>query len=355
MSVDMGGRVGSEKFTALRFRRRHIQWVLRWMPILLLFLVACRGQESLQSTAPPVAVINGEQIGIEEFQKRLGEEVALVKGETALTPEQKTSLKEGVLNHLIDEKVMLQRAGQLALTVGDAETEARIGEIKRDYGADNFNSLFGNGGLDYPAWKKALQKRMLFEKVITQDVNAKIRVTDAEAELYYKANPKLYTSAQRVRVAQIVIRDRDRAGAILKRLKAGEDFDKVARAVSIGPEAERGGDLGFFERGTMPEAIDRVVFSLPVGKLSGVVRSPYGFHIFKVLEKDDAKGRKYAEILEWVKADLQKLKEAEAYKRWIEGLKAKAEIRIERPLPDAPALQPAKKATAPTAVEKQER
>lgn len=319
----------------------------------MLSLVACRGQES-PPWAAPVAMVNGDQISLKEFEKKLGEEMALVTGEATLKPEQMTSFKEEVLNHLIDEKVMLQRAAQLSLSVGDAETEARIGELKKDYGGDNFDSLFGEGGIDYPAWKKALQKRMLLEKLITQDVNARIRVTDGEAELHYKANPDLYLTAQRVRFAQIVVRDRDRAGAILKRLKAGEDFGKVARSVSIGPEAERGGDVGFFERGMMPEAIDQVVFSLPVGKLSGVVRSPYGFHIFKVLEKEDARGRKFGEIKERVRADLQKLKEAEEYKRWIDGLKATADIRIKRPLPDIPALQPAKKAAPSTAEGKQQ-
>jgi len=291
--------------------------------------------------------VNGEQIGVGEFEKRLEEQTALVKSKTTLKLEQLTSLKEEVLNRLIEEKVMLQRARELSLTDGDVETEARIGEIRKDYSTESFESLFGSGGIDYPIWKTALQKRMLLEKVIAEDVNAKIQVTDGEAELYFKTNRRLYASARRVRVVQIVIRDRDRAEGLLKRLKAGEDFGKVAREVSIGPEAERGGDLGFFERGMMPEAIDRVVFSLPVGKLSRVVRSPYGFHIFKVLEKDETRGRNFAEIKEWVRADLRKLKEAEEYVRWIEGLKAKAEIRINRPLPDGTALQPAKKTTPP--------
>jgi parvulin-like peptidyl-prolyl isomerase len=327
-------------------------WALRWIPVLFFLLVACRGQESPLPTVAPVATVNGEQIGVKEFEKRLEEEAALVKSEVALTPQQMTSLKEEVLNRLIDEKVMLQRARELSLTVNDTETEARIGEIKKDYSTESFDSLFGNGGIDYPAWKKSLQKRMLLEKIIAQDVNAKIQVTDKEAELYFNANRKLYVSARRVRVAQIVIRDRDRAEGILKRLKAGEDFGKVARADSIGPEAERGGDLGFFERGVMPEAIDRVVFSLPAGKLSRVVRSPYGFHIFKVLEKEETRGRNFAEVKEWVRAELRKAKEAEGYERWIEGLKASAVIRIDRPLPGGPVLQPAKKATPPTAAGK---
>ena len=330
-----------------------MQWALLWILVLILLLVvACRGQEASRSTASPVATVNGEPIGSEEFQKRLEKERALVTSEAALSQEQMTSLKEEALNRLIDEKVMLQRAGQLALAVSDAEIEVRIGEIKKDYGADGFNALFGDGGIDYPVWRKSLQQRMLLEKVITRDVNAKVDVSDREAELYFKANRKLYVSVQRVRAAQIVIRDRDRAEGILKRLRAGEEFGKVAREVSIGPEAEREGDLGFFERGMMPEAIDRVVFSLPVGKLSSVVRSPYGFHVFKVLEKEEARGRNYAEVKEWVRADLRKAREAEEYTRWIEDLKAKAVIRIKRPLPDGPAPQPAKKEAPPTAAGK---
>ena len=110
----------------------------------------------------------------------------------------------------------------------------------------------------------------------------------------------------------------------------------MAREVSIGPEAVRGGDLGFFERGVMPEAIDRMVFSLPVGAVSRVVQSPYGFHIFKILGQEGAGGRKFADVKEKVIADLKKQREAGAYKIWIEGLKAKAAIRINRPLPGGP-------------------
>ena len=181
---------------------------------------------------------------------------------------------------------------------------------------------------------------MLLEKVVAVDVNAKVQVTEAEAESYYKAKRKLYTTDRRVRAAQIVVRDRDRAEAILKRLKAGEEFDKVAREVSIGPEAVKGGDLGFFEQGVMPEAIDRLVFSLPVGKLSGVVQSPYGFHIFKVLGREEGGGRKFAEAKERVIADLRKLKEAEAYERWLDGLKERASVVVNRPLPDGPVPAP---------------
>ncbi len=306
------------------------------MAFLLLAMAACRGQDAPSLVAQPVATVNGERIEVKEFDKRVAEDAALAKGEAPLKAEQYARLKEEVLGRLVEERIMLQRARELLVTVGEAELEARIEEIRKDYADDSFEALFSSDTISFSNWKKALLKRMLLEKVVAVDVNAKIRVTEAEAEDYYKANRKLYAAGRRVRAAQIVVRDSDRAEAILKRLKAGEEFDKVAREVSIGPEAVKGGDLGFFEQGVMPEAIDRLVFSLPVGKLSSVVQSPYGFHIFKVLGREDGGGRTFAEAKERVGADLRKIKEAEAYERWLDGLKERASIVVNRPLPDGP-------------------
>jgi parvulin-like peptidyl-prolyl isomerase len=312
--------------------------VLFCAAVMLLALMACRGQEAPPVVAArPVATVNGERIELKEFEKELAAKMALAKGEMPLKPEQYARLKEEVLGRLVEERIMLQRGRELLVTVSEAELDARIEEIRKDYADGTFNALFSGDTMSFSTWKKALLKRMLLEKVVAGDVNAKVQVADAEAEARYKANRKLYAADRRARAVQIVVRDRDRAEAILKRLKAGEEFDKVAREVSIGPEAAKGGDLGFFAQGVMPEAIDRLVFSLPVGKLSGVVQSPYGFHIFKVLGREEGGGRKFAEAKERVVADLRKLKEAEAYGRWLEALKGRATVVVNRPLPDGPA------------------
>ena len=295
--------------------------------VMLSLIAACGSEKPSPPPMTAVASVNGDAISLAEFEKSLAEETALAKGETPLKAAETESLKEAVLDNLIRDRLMLHRARDLSLSVGEAELVARIEEIRKDYNGQ-FDKLFGDGGIDLHAWREALRKRMLLEKLIALDVNAKIQVTDEEAERYFNANRKVFATDRRVRVAQIVVPDRERAEGILKRLKAGEDFGMVAREVSIGPEAARGGDLGFFERGVMPEAIDRMVFSLLVGKMSRVARSPYGFHIFKVLGQEEAGGRKFAEVKEKVIADLRKQKEAEAYKNWIEGLKAKAAIQI---------------------------
>jgi parvulin-like peptidyl-prolyl isomerase len=173
---------------------------------------------------------------------------------------------------------------------------------------------------------------MLLEKLVERDVNEKVHVTNEEAERYFEANSEAYTTTERLRVAQIVLPDRKRAERTLKRLKEGEDFGMVAKEVSISPDASKGGDLGYLEQGILPEAIDRMVFKLPVGQISRVAKSPYGFHIFKVLEKEEARKGTFTKVRGKVMADLKKQKETEAYRNWIEDLKLKAVIRISQPI-----------------------
>jgi parvulin-like peptidyl-prolyl isomerase len=133
-------------------------------------------------------------------------------------------------------------------------------------------------------------------------------------------------------VAQIVVRKRERAEMILNRLKRGENFDKVAALESIGPEGEKGGDLGFVGPGVMPEEIDAVIFSQRPGEISSVIKSQYGYHIVKIIEIDKGTKKKWADVKERVLTDFRKQKEEQAYVLWLESLRSKAVIKIDQEL-----------------------
>lgn len=320
---------------------RPLRGILTATAVLVFLLAACGGNESQQGPeGTVVALVNGQPIGLREYREKLAEQLALAEGEKPLKPADRERLKEAVLNRLVEETILLQRARELSLAVSEADLSARIEEMKGEYKAEEFSALFGEDRISFPLWREALRRRILLERLVEQDVNAGIVIGEREARKYYDRHRKEYQTQRRVRAAQIVVRDARRARDILKRLKAGEDFGKVARALSIGPEAARGGDLGFFEPGRMPDAIDRVVFALPVGQLSGVVESPYGYHIFKVLEREAGGRTTYAAVRERVVAALRRVKEDEAYEAWLAGLKGKAVIEIARPLPDLPPEEP---------------
>jgi parvulin-like peptidyl-prolyl isomerase len=284
-------------------------------------------------TPKPLATVNGMAISISEFNKRFARDVNSLLDRSSLTPEDYDRLKEEVLNILIDEKVMLFRAKELSISVSDAELAKKIEDIKESYSLeDGFDKALATRKVDYGQWKEELRKRTILENLISAEVNSKIQVKEDEGKAYRREHRGMYAPEKRVHVAQIVVRQREKAEAILKRLMRGEDFGKVARNESIGPEAAAGGDLGFVSQGFMPEEIDAAIFSQRPGEIGPVIRSPFGYHIFKIIEKDKKDKKGWDVIKGQVLTDLRKQKEEREYALWLGALRSKAVIKINRDL-----------------------
>lgn len=298
-------------------------WIIFFSGVI--FIAAC--DKINISSRPYVAEVNGARIYLDDYEKRLAQKKAALPKE--FSPDQDDHferLKEEVLDDMITEKIMYLRARELGLEVGSEELEKRINDIKKEYG-EGFSKLFAEEKLNFEQWKEELKKEMLFEKLVAVDINARINVSDNEAQDYYNKNSDMYKTKPKVRVAQIVVRDLATAREALQQLKAGADFFAVAREKSIGPEAGRGGDLGFITREVMPEPLDKTIFSLRPNKISAVVKSPYGFHIFKVLEIQPAKFKNFAECKQEVIADIRLKKEEVAFGIWLAALKRKTIIK----------------------------
>lgn len=279
---------------------------------------------------PYVARVNGARIYLDEYQKRLAQKKSLLPKEYFSGQDNHTRrLEEEVLDDMITEKIMYLRARELGIDVGAGELDQRINEIKKEYKED-FSRMFTEEKLSFEQWKEELKKEMLFEKLVAVDVNAHVHVSEEEAEDYFNKNADKYNTETKVRVAQIVVRDQATAGEAWQQLKGGADFAEVAGKKSIGPEAGRGGDLGFLTREVMPEPLDKTIFALRLNGISPVVKSQYGFHIFKVLAIEPARAKNYAESKKEVMADIRLLKEESAFTRWLVALKAKAVIKKEQ-------------------------
>ena len=284
-------------------------------------------------TPKPLATVNGAAISIAEFNNRFARDVNSLLDRSSLTPEDNEHLKEEVLNILIDEKVMLLRAKELSISVSDAELAKKIEEIKESYALDGgFEKALATRKVDYGQWKEELRKRSILEKLISAEVNSKIQVKEDEGRAYHRKHRAMYGPEKRVHVAQIVVREQEKAETILKRLMSGEDFGKVAREESIGPEARAGGDLGFVSQGFMPEDIDSAIFSQQPGEIGPVIRSPFGYHIFKIIEKGKKAKRGWDDIRSQVLTDLKMQKEEQEYALWLSALRSKAVIKINRDL-----------------------
>jgi parvulin-like peptidyl-prolyl isomerase len=111
-----------------------------------------------------------------------------------------------------------------------------------------------------------------------------IQVDEEEIQRYYSEHKREFLLPERVKVSQILLQSEDKAVEILESLKDGdpENFRKLAKAQSVGVEASRGGEMGVFAMGQLPEEMEKAIFALKEGEVSPVLESSYGYHIFRL-------------------------------------------------------------------------
>ncbi len=111
-------------------------------------------------------------------------------------------------------------------------------------------------------------------------------------------------------------------------LVGGASFEEVARKYSLSPDRKQGGDLGWFGKGIMPQEFEQICFHLKINELSPVVKTPYGFHIFQVLEMREAGQSAFDEVREEIRERMVGTKGRGLFQSWYEGLRAKAKIEV---------------------------
>jgi peptidyl-prolyl cis-trans isomerase SurA len=214
----------------------------------------------------------------------------------------------GVVNELVEEELLLQKAKDLKIEVPDADVnntvDKQIKEIRGRFPSDaEYRSELQKAGLGTPEeFRRFRADQVRRSELISRTVKQlredgkliSANVTDAEVQDAYERNksslPKREAS---VAWRQIIISPRPTAAAkaaarakadsLLAEIKAGGDFELIAKRESDDPGTKQnGGDLGWNRRGTMVPEFDRWMFALAPGQLSPVIETAFGFHIIRV-------------------------------------------------------------------------
>ncbi len=253
------------------------------------------------------AMVNDEAVLASDVEEQLY--LYLQRANARPDPAQLDTLRRQILDQLIDEKLLLAEAKRQGMTASDAEIEKQIDQAI----ADAKERLGGEA-----AYREQLKRENTSEAQLREKYRGELRrqlmvrrlvekqfprrpVPQTEAEAYFAAHrdkfPKV-PAEMRLSVIQItpepdsaaVAAGRAKALAARRRIVAGEKFAKVAAEVSDDPGSkDAGGDVGFFTHGRMEKAFEDVAFSAPLHQLSQPVRSPYGWHLIEVLERDTVK------------------------------------------------------------------
>jgi peptidyl-prolyl cis-trans isomerase C len=274
-----------------------------------------------------VARIDREEIPIDDFNREFKELVTDPK--SGGSPSELRELKEACLDQMIERKILSREARRMGIQVSAEELSHAILEIKKDYPGEGFGETLNLKGVSLEEWKVRLEEILLAEKMARSARQYQGKIDEKLAREFYDAHRALFQLPRRVRVRQIVVSDGNEAIQIQKRLKKGESFEKLAKEKSLGPEKDRGGDLGFFSEGEKPVEFEHV-FSMEIGSISEVIKSPYGYHLFKVEEKVDPRTIPFEEAKKSILERLEREKGEEEYQRWLKELREKAKVKINK-------------------------
>lgn len=189
-----------------------------------------------------------------------------------------------------------------------------------------------------------VKKKILAQKLLEKEVMELVKTSEDEIKKYYEENKKDYEMPEQVNAAHILVRVKDgaseaedkaaleKAEGLLKKIKEGADFSTVAKENSDCPSSSKGGDLGYFSSGQMVPEFEEAAFKLKVGEVSNIVKTKFGYHIIKVLDKKESRLKELNEVRDEIEQKLTKEKQKSTFENYTEALKAKAKITVNEEL-----------------------
>ncbi|EIC20878.1 peptidylprolyl isomerase [Thiorhodovibrio frisius] len=268
---------------------------------LLLLAIGLFQTPALAATIQPldgiVAVVNEDVIVQSEIENEIDLLMPQLQQSGAAIPP-RPELEQQVLERLILKRLQVQRAKMLGIEVDDATLTQAMENIAARNGMalDELQLTLESSGVDFNDFREDTRMQILTSRLQAQEVAGNIRVSEPEIDRFLATESDSLLERREVRLQHILVALPDEASpediraaeqktqSLLKRLRAGEDFSRIAAANSDGRNAADGGDLGWFAMADVPVLVAAPARQLDKGEVSGPIRSPSGFHLIKVTD-----------------------------------------------------------------------
>ena len=238
--------------------------------------------------------------------------------------------KQRLLDNLINQKLVEQAARDKGIKVSDDDVKKKLDDLRAGFKDDaQYEQALKAAGLDKDTVGEQIRQNMITEKLIASLVSD-TKVSDADIKAYYDKNKAQFAQKAAKRVSQIVFKPEDKATAqkVLTQLQGGSDFAALAKQYSIDTvSASKGGDLGWPTTPNVTE-VQTAIDKLAKGQLSGLVQSPYGWHIIKVTDERAASQKSLDEVKNQIEQIIINQRRADVYQKFLDDLRKKAKIEI---------------------------
>ena len=247
-----------------------------------------------------LATIRDEVITIDDYKKEIA---MLPPSYRALANQNKKQMLEGLIN----KQLLLQEAKR-----------------KNLQNSENVIRLF-----------EKVKEEIMVQEFIDREVSDKAELTDSEIEKYYNENKTLFMDPPKIRACHILVDSEVLAKKVMSDLENGVSFEELAKEYSLDtPTKDKGGDLGYFAKGTLLVEFEEVCEKSNIDEISEV-KTPLGYHIVKLLDKKEGKLKTLGEVKSQIKSELLLDKELELYNKLLQQLREDQEITVNNQLLDS--------------------
>jgi peptidyl-prolyl cis-trans isomerase SurA len=252
-------------------------------------------------------------------------------------------LASQVLDDMVNEQLIVQAAEQAKIEVDSGEVQAALDQIKEENKLDDagLQQALAAQGYTLQNYKMDLRRQLLRLRAINQLVSPKVQVTEEDVRARYDQMQRRSQAVSAVQLAHILIKmsqhpteqelaaAKEKAAKAIARVKGGEPFAKVAEDVSDDESTKHtGGELGWFERGSIQAEWEPIVFSMEKGEVRGPVTGAQGLEVFYLTNTKQSQLKPFAEMKDQLMRELRRRELDKATQTWLEELRKKAYIDI---------------------------
>ena len=290
-------------FLANFFRRCHVSCPALILAFGVFFSATVLAQDNQAQPSKQVvvdsiaAIVNSDVITKGELNERVTLVEAQLKQQNIALPP-RTEFQKQVLEHMIVERAQLQLAKDMGLRVDDTQLDRTIALMaeQNHMSLAQFKRQTEQNGTPFEKFREKVREEITMSRLRDREVVNKIQINEAEVDNLLGADSQLQMPEQ-LRLGHILIRipenaspeqiaeKRARAEKVLDVLKSGGDFQQTAASYSDADEGLSGGDIGWRSTDRLPKSFVDALAGVKPGNVTGIIKSPNGFHILKVLDR----------------------------------------------------------------------
>lgn len=286
---------------------------------------------------PAVLKVNDDLVYAAEISMVMQNIAGQMGGRDKVSDQQE--LVQMATQRVVEQKLLSQEASRNGIQPNEPRVAQMIQAIEQQAGGrEALDASLAQMGSNHEQVMEMIREMDLVRSLIEQKISPSIQVSDEEVASFYADHPEMFANDAQVHARHIITAATEDADAATvaaaaakakkarERALAGEDFAELAREMSEGPSAPKGGDLGFVTREQMVQAFADAAFALEPGQISEVVRSNFGFHVIKVEEKRPAGTLPLDEVSDDLQAMLVQQRIGQEVGKMVEALVDKGTI-----------------------------